>query len=136
MAYQVTLIQESNKFPFRTKGEILRYCVLSGLKKLENMAPIKSVLSEIDIINDILRAEEFAEIFSGVFERLASRIASFMGQGETGEAVRLIRNIQDRIEEMEEGYWKDKYSKEIEQRWGYLVKETKKAKLKFGEKDE
>jgi len=134
--YQISIILQSGKFPYQAKGEILRHALLRHLKWLGGLAPVKSVIAEAEAVLEILREEENAEMFAGIFEKIASRIAVYLGNGETGEAVRLVRIIQNRLMEMEAGYWKNKYVTELEQRWGYLLKGAKKASLADGMDDE
>lgn len=134
--YQIEIILQSKKFPFKTKGELLRHALLRELKYLATLAPVRSVLAEAEAVMDVLIEEENQEMFQGVFDKLATRIGVFLGSGEKGEAVRLVRLIQNRLVNMEEGYWKNKYMAEMEEQYGYLLDGATKANLAGEGEDE
>jgi len=129
-SHQVVVCIESKRYPYRTKGDLLRHAMARHLRWLEVLAPIPSVTAEVDAILDIMRDEEFNNEFQLVFEKLSERINSHMGQGAVGEARRLLLQVQGRIGRMPDGYWKDKYHKEIDDRWGHIIKDAPKASLR------
>jgi hypothetical protein len=96
---------------------------------LEEIAPVRSILSQVDAILEVMRDEEFASDFQHVFDKLGERIANHMGQGSDGEARRLILTVMRHISDMPDGYWKDKYTMELENRYGHLLKNAARMKL-------
>lgn len=136
LMYQVAIILESKKFPYKMKGELFRHAILRHLKWLATLKPVRSVLAEAEAIMDILREEENAEMFKGVFDKLGSRIAVFLGSGEKGEALRLVRLIQNRLINMEDGYWKTRYMNELEEEYGFLLENATKANLGVDEEED
>lgn len=131
MAKQGDIMVQSKKFPYNSLSDLLRHAYRRHLEYLKNLAPVKSILHEVDIINDILLQEKFNQAFMSVFENMAHMVDMFLGRNEKGEAVRLIRTVQDKVEEMDDGYWKERYRKEIDNRWGHIVQGIKPVGMEF-----
>lgn len=129
-AQQLEHILQSKKFPYRCKGDILRHALLRHLIWLESLEPMRSVTGQVDAILEVLRDEEFASDFRSLFDKLGERISSHIGQGAEGEARRLILSAIHAIDQMPEGYWKEKYKSEVDSRWGYLIKNAGRASLR------
>lgn len=135
LASHIQKVIASKRFPYNTQGDLIRHLLKRGLHWLNTITPVAGILSQVDIIDEILNQEEFADRFKDVFERISSRIAAYMGSNEKGEAVRLVRTVQDMVKGMPEGYWKDKYTKEIKDRWGHLIKEVGNVNLVDSEEE-
>lgn len=125
---QVELVLRTKKFPYRTKGDILRHALVRHLRWIEEQAPVPSVMKEVDSILEIMRDEEFAQDFEVTFEKLGERINSHMARGAHGEARRLLLLVNRHISAMPEGYWRDRYEQEIKARYGYIL-DAPKARL-------
>lgn len=130
-AQAVSAIIQSQRWPYRTKGDLLRHALSRHLKYLASAAdlPIKSLLLRVDAIMDLLRDEEMNHEFMGVFETLGTRVACHLGNGGEGEARRLIAGIQRQVDSMPDGYWRDKYARELQTRYGHLLEQAPKAQL-------
>jgi secreted Zn-dependent insulinase-like peptidase len=136
MAKQGDIVVQSKKFPYNSLSDLLRHAYRRHLMYLQTLAPVKSILHEIDIINDILLQEKFNQAFMSVFENMAHMVDMFLGRNEKGEAVRLIRTVQDKVEEMDDGYWKERYRKEIDNRWGHIISGLKLVGMEFDGEDD
>jgi len=128
-AHQVESIIQSKVFPYRRKGDLLRHALHRHLEWLESLAPIPSVTTQVDVILQFIRQEEFNSDFMFTFEALTKTIANYLVEGADGQAVRVMMEAQKSIAAMSDGYWKDKYTTALEEKFGYLVKEAKKASL-------
>ena len=120
---------QSGKFPYRTKGDLLRHALSRHVKWLETLAPMKSVTAEVDAIMEIMRDEEFYNDFVLVFDKLGERVSNHMSGGSDGEARRLLLVTLKHIDSMPEGHWKKKYQREVENKYGHILKSAPKAKL-------
>ena len=127
LARVVDQFVQSKKFPYRTKGDLLRHALSRHIKWLETLAPVKSVTIEVDALLDIMRDEEFASDFSSVFDKLGERVSSHMSGGSAGEARRLLLVTLKHIDNMPEGHWKKKYQMEGESKYGHILKRAPKA---------
>jgi len=126
---QVTAILASRLFPFRTKGDLYRFALKRALRYLGDLEPIPSVTKEVDAILEIMRTEEFRKDLANVIERLATNVSDLIGRNAEPEARRLILKIKRHISMMPDGFWRDRYVTEINDRFGYLLDKVERASL-------
>ena len=134
--HQADSIIQSKVFPYRRLGDLLRHALHRHLEWLESLAPIPSVTTQVDVILQFIRDEEFNSDFMFTFEALTRTIANYLVDGASGQAVRVMMEAQKSIAAMPDGYWKDKYTGALEEKFGYLVKEALKASLIPSEAEE
>lgn len=112
----------SHKYPFRTRGDALRYCVVNGLKKLAaRKEGIPSVIAQAEVVLDILRDDEFQHQFALVFDRLREVVERYQSAGAHGEARRVVSQARANFDAMPEGYWKARYLRELIEKYGLLL---------------
>ena len=128
-ANQVAIILQSRKFPYRTKGDIMRHALVRHLRWLETLEPIRSVTAEVDAIMEIMKEEEFNHDFQVTFEKLQSVVANHISNNAQNEAIRLVLQVRLHLEAMPEGYWRTKYLTEIDQRYGHIIQRAHKPSL-------
>jgi hypothetical protein len=116
------VVVNSKKWPFRTKGDVMRWAIDRAIHQLEAMEPIGSVTAQVDAIAAILREDQFHHEFSHTFEALNRSISVHLTAGADGEARRLVATIKDKIDKMPEGYWRDRYRTTLSEKWGHLLK--------------
>lgn len=122
LARAVDKILGSKKFPFYTKGDIVRWCLHEGVKVLESLEPMNgSVLAQVDAMHAIIRDEMLNHGYSAIFEAMSSTIGMHIQAQELGEARRLVSMIKHKVESMDDGYWRKRYLGEMEKRFGYLL---------------
>src|SRR5690606_21898781 len=63
-------IHASRKYPFRTLGDVVRYCVATGARRLLAGAGVPSVLAQADAMTLTLIEEEFQIQFLDFFGHL------------------------------------------------------------------
>jgi len=129
MARQVEQIIQSKKFPYRTKGDLLRHALHKHIRWLVDIEPMVTVSGQVDAILEIMRDEEMNSDFALVFEKMGERINQHMASGSHREATRLLLTIKSCIDEMPEGFWQDRYQNKIKERFGNLLKGTDKCNL-------
>ena len=119
---QADTILRSKRFPFRTKGDLVRWSLVRGMAVLLAIdETIPSVLVQVDSMLDILRDEAFQQDYLIVFDTMGRVIAKHIEMRALGEARRLVAIMQHKIRLMPEGYWRDKYEADLMQRFGYLL---------------
>lgn len=128
-AAMIDAVVQSNKFPYRTKGDLLRHALVRHLRWLENLQPIPSITGMVDAILTILRDDEFYSDYKHVLETLSNRINMHKGQGELGEARRILYEVLHNIKRMPDTFWRDKYLAAIDRDHGDLIKNAPKASL-------
>lgn len=130
MTRVVAMLVDSKKFPYRTKGDLLRHALHRHVKWLEKQDKVKSVSGQVNAIVELMRDEEMNSDFMLVFDKLAQRISVHLASGSLGEATRLLRVVQDHIKQMPDGYWRDRYNTQFKSKFGHLIKRNKKANLR------
>lgn len=120
---QVDIVVRSKKFPFRTKGDIIRWCIVRGLKVLEVMEPdVRGFMQQADAINEILRDEMYMQEFMGLFEQLHKTVMTHISMNAQGEAIRLVAQVKAKIDLIEgEPHWKRKCQDILAERFGHLL---------------
>lgn len=117
------VIQGSRKFPFRTKGDLMRWCIKTGVERLDKMEPIAgSVLAQCEAMLGILRDEELNHAFLTVFHTMVATIGMHVQAQALGEARRVIATMQGQIQRMQDGYWRTRYLKELDDKFGHLMR--------------
>ncbi len=134
MARQVEQMVQARQFPYRTKGDLLRHALHRHMRWLASLAPVVSVSQQVDAILEIMRDEEMNNDFRVLFERLEDRITQYLAEKSQVEAVRLVLIIQYHVNEMPDGFWKDRYNKHLKKNYGELLRKAPKCKL--GEVDD
>lgn len=129
MARQVEQIIQAKKFPYRTKGDLLRHALHRHMGWLASMESIPSVSGQVDAIIEIMRDEEMNNDFDLVFEKMGERVAQHITNGAQREATRLVMTIQACITEMPDGFWKDKYKEQIKKKYGTIIEGNDKCNL-------
>lgn len=112
----------SRRFPFMSKGDLIRWCVKIGVDTLENLEPVTgSVLIQAEAMAAMLREEQHQHAFMTVFDTMATTVNMHVQAQALGEARRVVHMMKMQVCRMEEGYWRERYMKEIESRFGYLL---------------
>jgi hypothetical protein len=114
-------VLRSQKFPFRSTNDIVRYAIDRACRDLERRAEIPSMMRRIDAIRDLLAAEENNIEFLGIFETATRQIQNYINTGAQGEAAKIVTEMRHQIREMPAGYWRDRYERELLTRFKHLL---------------
>ena len=119
-------IMASKKFPFRTKGDLFRWALVEGVRKLVQLEPDidRSYLQQAEAIMDTLRDVERKQAFEVGIRMAAARVGSLLNEGATGEARRVVSEILHKVRQMPKSYWRLKWEKQIVESWGHLLQGT------------
>jgi len=123
----LSIIYTSKKFPFRTLGDIVRWCIDRGIRELGTIAKtseIESVLAQVDVIREILAEESHQQEFLATFDQMARTVSQHTAADAVGEARRVVALIRNQIGKMPEGYWRTRYLDELTRRFGHLLDST------------
>lgn len=122
LAREIAVIFESRKFPFRTKGDLMRWCVKVGVERLLEMEPSPgSIMAQVDTIDTVLREESEHVRFGQLFDNVASVIGTYVQAGAHGEARRVLFEVRAKVERIGNQYWRERYLKELGTRFGHLI---------------
>lgn len=132
--HQVDIVVKSHKFPYVSRGELIRDAVYRHFIWLEEFTmPRDSILQKIQSMVDMLEEEKIQQGFEKVLKNLENRVAYFSQKNAIKEAVRCVLRVLGYVDEMQDGHWKEQFSKEIKERYSGLIKCLPKAKLAASE---
>jgi hypothetical protein len=115
-------IVASNRFPFTTRGDVLRWAIREGLRALGNMEPVTSVTKRIDMVSAVLAEETAHAEFMHVFDSLQESINKYLADQAPDQAMRVLSLAKHHFEMMPEGHWRSRYLAELEKVFGHLMK--------------
>ena len=112
----------SRLFPYRTPGDLVRHAIKRHLDWLDTLTSgVPSVTNEVDNILEIIKDEEFKADYRHVVDALGRNVAQSLVAGEVDRARAMVIRIRSGVENMPEGYWRDKYLEMIKDNYGYLL---------------
>lgn len=119
----IEVIHGNHKFPFKSKGDLMRWCVKVGVEKLDAMEPcVGSVMAQAEAMFGILRDEELNHTFLTLFNTMTATIGMHIQAQALGEARRVVSMMKQQIDKMDDGYWRQRYLTELESKFGYLLR--------------
>lgn len=132
---QLDVIVGQRRFPFQTKGDVVRWALKEGLKRLAKMEPVGMMVNQMDAVDELIRSARFRHEFVQRFNDLSATVQMCMADNELGEARRLIITIRRKLESAETGsqvdeHWKKRYLKTLDEKFGHIIEGTKGAKLR------
>jgi hypothetical protein len=123
-------IVASNRFPFSTRGDILRWCLREGVRSLDQMEPVTSVTKRVDLLSTILGEENSHAEFMHIFDQLGESVDRYLADQAADQAIRVVAIAKHQFEMMPEGHWRDRYLRELKKRFGHLMVGTSGASVK------
>ena len=123
---QLEELLASRQFPYRTKGDILRHALHRHIEWLRTQRPVPSVTREVDAILALMRTEYYLQDFKAVFDGLSNLVDTMAHDPrDANHARKVVIEVRDRIREMPEGYWRDRYAKEFNRKYAGLLQGAK-----------
>lgn len=135
IARAIDQVIQSNRFPFTSRGDVLRFCTREGLRILETLEPVISVSKRIDMLTMLLNEDKSHAEFSTVFDQLAEAVNRYLADQSPDQAIRIIALAKHQFDMMPEGHWRSKYLTELAKRFPDQALKSKGADLPGGTKD-
>jgi hypothetical protein len=130
-------ILESKKFPFRSANDIVRWAIDQACSKLEQRAGLPQMLyRQTEAMKRVLVQTQIQLDFLAMFDETTRTAQELIGGGASEEAARLISDLRHQIDGMEEGYWKQRYRRELDTRFGHLLRVVAGEGANLGDSDE
>lgn len=114
-------LHSSRQYPFRTIGDIIRFCIYDGVRRLLAGGGVESVLQIVDMQQRLYADDEMQLHFLSHFQDLRRVTDAYIEAGSPGEARRLVAHARGAIETMADDYWKARYLEELMSRYGPLL---------------
>lgn len=120
----------SNRFPFSTRGDVMRWCLREGIRILDQLEPVTSVTKRLDFLSNVLNEENAHAEFMHIFGHLEETVQRYLADQAPDQAIRVIALAKHHFESMPDGHWRDKYLRELVKRFGTISDTGKGVNLK------
>ena len=127
------VVLREHHFPFRTKGDVIRWCVVTGLKMLEKLEPDPGFIGRAEVVIHMCRMEEYNQTYQTMIEYLSKVVNDATTNKMTGEARRLLAEAKAEVMKIPEDEWRNRCLEDMKTRFGHLMSAPdRKAKLADG----
>lgn len=110
----IDILVQSNNFPYRTRGDLIRHALIRHMHWLERIhKPLNSVTGAVNAMNAMLRDAEFRSEFVEMIGKIVKQVEDLVNEEDIPAARKLLLNIMRELATMPDGYWKDKYEKTL-----------------------
>lgn len=115
-------IMKSGKFPFKSKDDAFRWCVLRGIKVLRSMGAYISILPILEMTVLLGSTQLKLKMFEEFFDKLDGAILELLTSGfQEQRARKLVKAIEELILCMPSSSDRGLYLGELRRRWGHLL---------------
>lgn len=116
------VIFRTKKFPFRTEGDMFRWCYVRGLKVLDRLDPTPGFLGVADAIGEVMKQEMYQQEFTSMFGMMEKVIGQHVANGSDKEARKMLGTVIRHIRSIDgDDHWKEKCEIEVVKRFGHLI---------------
>jgi hypothetical protein len=113
-------IVQAEQYPFKTTSDLIRFAIDRVARDLERRAGIPSAFHQLDAMWDFLQREEANIRFLRDFETMARQIQEL--SAHPAEAAKMLAGAKQYIDNMPEGFWRERYRQELLSRFGHLLR--------------
>jgi hypothetical protein len=119
--HELNVIMASHNWPFKVKGDLFRWAVWEGVKRLEKMRPVPgSMIVVAEAIIESCRASEHWLAFKTSVDKTEATVRSLMDSGNETEALKLLSSLRTQVMKLEEASWRDQWMLEFEKRFAHI----------------
>lgn len=123
--HQMNSILQTKKFPLDTTSDMVRLAVHRLLSEMAKVADNPDITSQQAILNSLVemssRQMEYAH-FSDALEKLTGTVSDLMQRDAEPMARKMVREIRDQVDRFEDPWWKERYTKQLLDKWSGLLK--------------
>lgn len=118
--HEIEAIVQSHNWPFRVKGDFIRWAVWEGVKRIQKMKPVPgSMIVVAETIMESCKAADQWLKFKSSVEATESTVRNLMDSGNESEALKLLSNLRTQVLKLEEASWRDQWMSEFDKRFGH-----------------
>lgn len=119
--HEIDAVIASKNWPFRVKGDFIRWAIYDAVKRLEKHKPVpNSMIVVADVIMDQCKQADLWLRFRSSIDALDHTVKSFMDAGNEEEALKLLSNTRAQVLKLEEAVWREQYLTEFDKKFGHL----------------
>lgn len=119
--HEIDCILASKNWPFKVKGDFMRWAVSEGVKKLETTEPVRgSMMVVAETILETCRSAILWIKFRSSIEATEQTVKSMIDGGNEEEALKLLSRLHTEVLRMEEDSWREQYLEEFGKKFSHL----------------
>jgi hypothetical protein len=137
--HELNVVLASKLWPFRLKGDVIRFFVADGLRRLQKLEPVPgSMMAAAETIIETCRAQEIFLKFKSSIDQVEHTVSALAQSGNEAEVIKLLSKVRKQAGEMTEPLWRKQYMEEFDKRFGHIVQRgmAKAVRLNQAEKEE
>lgn len=120
---QIEIAVASRRFPYLRAADFIRHACVRHLAWLTGirMSIPKHMTVSVQTVMDAFRDAEFTTQVEMAFSHMERLVSAHVNRGDKLEAIRLYVRIRARIVESAQCNWRDRFLKEFDKKFGYLM---------------
>lgn len=130
--HEIDAIVQSKNWPFRTKGDFMRWAIVEGIRTISKLAPVPNSHQAImEIMIENARQAETWTTFKTSMDQTEAAVKSYIATGNEEEALKLLSSTRSLALRIDEDMWRNQILKELENRFGPFLERHKKRAVKL-----
>jgi hypothetical protein len=119
--HEIDAIIQSKNWPFRVKGDFIRWAIYEAVKRMGKLKPVpNSMIVVADVIMDQCKQADLWLRFRSSIDTLEQTVKSFTDSGNEEEALKLLSSTRSQVLKLEEAMWRDQYLAELDKRFSHI----------------
>jgi hypothetical protein len=132
--YEMDVIVNSRNWPFKMKGDFVRWAIWEGIRRIEKMKPVPgSMIVVAETIMDQCRAAEMWLKFKSSVDAAEKTVRNLLDSGNEPEALKLLSALRTHVMKLEEASWRDQWMREFEKRFGHIFSRAKEKAIRLNQ---
>jgi hypothetical protein len=131
--HEIEAIVQSHNWPFRVKGDFVRWAIWEGVKRIQKMKPVPgSMIVVAETIMESCKAADQWLKFKTSVETTETTVRNLLDSGNEEEALKLLSQLRTNVLKLEEASWREQWLMEWNKRFGHIWERAKKSAVGLG----
>ena len=110
-------VADNNQYPFRSVSEVVRFCCLSGLERLQSWKPHSTLLGRIKAANALVLRDKFQCESVDLVARLEERVEWYIQREFFDEVVTIVAQVRGYFDGFPDDFWAQHMQSEIDSKF-------------------
>lgn len=118
MAHEIDVHVASGSLPFKTRAELVRWTVYRGLEVLADLLrnkEVSNVRAQMNTLVAAARLQQDMMDFEVTVLKVRQTLKRLKEQGDRKQARKLLREIEEHVDKMDDEDWKEKYKRVLKE---------------------